>query len=947
MALWAACLAAGAALGIIYARLPADGFTGDLGSFSPQGFRLKWELEKRDSGLRVGDVVVRAGGHTVEEWLGGAALAPEWRSGGTVTYEVLRGGASVSVDVTLSPVSLGSILKRWALQLAVGAAFLFIGTFVFLKRMREQAARVLMLFCVLTALHYWGDAFNFQFAALPWRSIFWFHFIYEQVTYTLGLSSICRFAVIFPVAHSIQNRYPRLVPLILYAFPLLAIAVALLATPGWSRAVTFSNWVAWVISVAQVALALAAGVYSVRHARDPVSRAQIRWILLCAGLGCVVLMPGYVFPLIIGVDPVLPHPFMMLFIVLLPLTLAFDILRFHLFDIEIIINRTLVYLTLTAVLIGLYFLLVRMLAVAVEAVLHRQESTLAIVIAVASIALVFAPLRRRVQLVIDRAFYRAKLDFQRLLPEMSERLSQSIDLERLCDTLEGELPARLQISWARLAVLDAAGERFVLTCRNQDFFPADHPFALQLSGGQPLLRLQPPTRIAPEVLSFLEEGGIELCIPLMVGNELVGVYSLGMKRSADAYTRDEVRLLGILGKEAGIAVQNSRLFDAERSQRELAEALDTAASVVGGTLDLGEVLDRILGQVERVVEGDAFSIVLEEDAPARIVRGRGYESSGPAGEQTGDAATLERDRILSEMARTREPLVVSDAGPGKRLRSCVAAPIVIGETVVGILRVDGTRPGQFHARDASRLGAFTHHVAAAIANARLYERAQAEILERRKTEERLVLSLREKEVLIKEIHHRVKNNLQVISSLLYLQSKNITDSKALESFRDSGARVRSMALVHELLYKSTDLARIDLSHYVKRLVDFLLGTHGVAYQQVGVDLDVAPIALSVDSAIACGLILNELIFNSLKHAFVDRDRGRIRISVRIGSPGTVEMTVSDDGRGLPPGFDLHATKSLGLQIVNIMVEKLDGVLSLEPDGETTFKVSFPERAEGA
>jgi two-component sensor histidine kinase len=945
VALWVGCLLAAAALGLNYVRLPVDGFTGDLGSFSAQGFRLQWVLEKRDNGLAVDDVIVRAGGHTVDEWLNGAVRGPEWQNGGTVTYEVLRGGVLIPVDVKLSPVSLESIVKRWAPQLAVGAAFLFIGTYVFLKRMRELAARVLMLFCVLTALHYWGDAFNFQYAAIPWRGIFWFHFIYEQVTYTIGLSSICCFAVVFPVSHSIQRRFPRLVPAILYVLPILAITLTTLVTPGWSRAIIFGNWMAWIMAVAQVGLAIGAGIYSARHARDPVSRAQVRWILYCAAVGCSVLMPGYVFPLLIGAHPLLPHPVMMIFIVLLPLTLAFDILRFRLF--EIIINRTLVYVTLTSLLIGLYFLLVRMLTVVIEAVVHRQENTLIVVIAAVSIALVFAPLRRRVQLIIDRAFYRTKLDFQRLLPEMSEYLSRSIDLDRLSDTLERELPARLQISWASLAILDTEGERFILPGKNQDFIPADHPFALQLREGQPLLRLQPPPRLAPDVLSFLEKGGIELCIPLTAGEELVGIYSLGMKLSSDAYIREEVRLLGILGKEAGIAVQNSRLFKAERSQRELAEALDEAASVVGGTLDLGQVLDRILGQVERVVEGDAFSMVLVEDTPAWIVRGRGYERAGSGIERIDDAAGLLRDRVLAEMARTRKPLVVSDTGAEERLRSFVAAPVLIGETVVGILRVDGTRPGQFRARDAARLEAFTHHAAAAIANARLYERAQAEIFERRKTEERLVLSLREKEVLIKEVHHRVKNNLQVISSLLYLQSRNVTDPKALESFRDSASRVRSMALVHEMLYQSTDLARIDLSRYVKNLTDFLLGTHGVAFQKVEVDLDVKPIALSVDSAISCGLILNELIFNSLKHAFVDREKGRIRITVNIGSPGTVVMTVSDDGCGVPPGFDFHDTKSLGLQIVNIMVRKLNGMISIEQGGGTTVKIAFPEETNVA
>ena len=147
-AVWAACILAGIALVALYMWLPADGATGDLESFLPEGFRVQWLLEKRYLGLQVEDVIVRAGGHTVEEWLSGVARGPEWRSGGIVRYEILRDEQSMSLPVRLSPVPLIAVLGRWAPQFVVALAFLVIGIFVFVKRPDELAARLLMFFCL-------------------------------------------------------------------------------------------------------------------------------------------------------------------------------------------------------------------------------------------------------------------------------------------------------------------------------------------------------------------------------------------------------------------------------------------------------------------------------------------------------------------------------------------------------------------------------------------------------------------------------------------------------------------------------------------------------------------------------------------------------------------------------------------------------------------------------
>ena len=206
-------------------------------------------------------------------------------------------------------------------------------------------------------------------------------------------------------------------------------------------------------------------------------------------------------------------------------------------------------------------------------------------------------------------------------------------------------------------------------------------------------------------------------------------------------------------------------------------------------------------------------------------------------------------------------------------------------------------------------------------------------------------SLNEKEILLKEIHHRVKNNLQVISGLLNLQAHHITDEKGKDIFKDSQNRVITMALIHEELYQTRDLARVDFSKYIDVLARNLLGSYGVKEDQVRLETDVESVDLVVDTAIPCGLILNELISNSLKHAFPDGRKGTIRISFKTIGDDFYEITVADDGDGPPEGTNVLESSSLGLQLVTMLIEQLNGELQVETVGGFTFRFSFKEYYE--
>jgi PAS domain S-box-containing protein len=218
----------------------------------------------------------------------------------------------------------------------------------------------------------------------------------------------------------------------------------------------------------------------------------------------------------------------------------------------------------------------------------------------------------------------------------------------------------------------------------------------------------------------------------------------------------------------------------------------------------------------------------------------------------------------------------------------------------------------------------------------------SDITERKKIEEEIQASLKEKEVLIKEVHHRVKNNLQVIYSLLSLQSGYVHDPQALEMFKECQDRVKSMALIHEILYRSKDLAKVDFGEYVNTLVANLNRSYKSKRARVDIKIDVAQTMLDLDVAIPCGLIINELVSNALKYAFIDRESGVIEILLRQPEEGTYNLIIRDNGVGFPQSIDFKQTVTLGLQLVNTLAEQLDGKIDLNRGEGTEFVITFAD-----
>lgn len=220
--------------------------------------------------------------------------------------------------------------------------------------------------------------------------------------------------------------------------------------------------------------------------------------------------------------------------------------------------------------------------------------------------------------------------------------------------------------------------------------------------------------------------------------------------------------------------------------------------------------------------------------------------------------------------------------------------------------------------------------------------AIVDISDRKQRELGIEQSLKEKDLLLGEIHHRVKNNLQIVHSLLDLQSSQIADPAVLGMLRDSQNRVRSMALIHQTLYQSHDFAKVDFATFLDSFVPVLVSSYATNPNRVSLDIVADGVSLPINTAIPCGLIINELISNALKHAFPAERRGKILLEIKTDESGNLLLSVSDDGIGVPSGFDIGSSSTLGLQLVSMLTDQLRGSFDIRRENPTQFTIRVPQ-----
>lgn len=310
--------------------------------------------------------------------------------------------------------------------------------------------------------------------------------------------------------------------------------------------------------------------------------------------------------------------------------------------------------------------------------------------------------------------------------------------------------------------------------------------------------------------------------------------------------------------------------------------------------------------------------------------------------------------IVRYVFRTGERIILNDAaqeGAFKdnpevqemHLRSVLCLPVIKQSRLIGVLYLENRLSDNVFTSEKTQMTELlTSQAAISLENSRLVEKMK-------RAEDQIKKSLGEKEVLLKEIHHRVKNNLQIIHSMLNLQLPYIQNQHAIGLFKESQNRIYSMALIHEKLYQSESLAKIDIVHYIQSLAANLLLSFGMTENSIELLIEAESISFGIDTLIPCALIINELVSNSLKHDFPGSQRnrkGRIVISLHRISDNEFVLTVGDNGVGLPEGFRIEDSKSLGLELVRVLVKQLRGAINLKATGGTEFVISFQALERG-
>lgn len=388
-------------------------------------------------------------------------------------------------------------------------------------------------------------------------------------------------------------------------------------------------------------------------------------------------------------------------------------------------------------------------------------------------------------------------------------------------------------------------------------------------------------------------------------------------------------------------------------------SLQAAIAATASSLDVPFVLETVTWEVTNLlnVEGCTVSEWHQTNDAATIVAKYGLENWWE------QSASAEKDtlcplkqQVHAEKYAAQITIGQPDLRPADRdymqqagIKTLLVLPMIFQNEILGIVEIfDSQSERVFSDREISLTQLLANQAATTLTNARLYHQAQCELKERKKAQEQITASLHEKEILLKEIHHRVKNNLQIISSLLFLQSRNIKDDIVLQALQESRARVQTMAMIHENLYQSSDLARIDFVEYLRKLTNELVRNYNHSTQPVNFNFEGGNILLDINISVPCGLIVNELVSNTLKHAFSkdpttpnpNGEPNTISISL-MRKNGQVELIVSDNGIGIPPEMDLEHTNSLGMQLVTMLTQQIQGKLELKRSPGTTFTIVFP------
>lgn len=522
--------------------------------------------------------------------------------------------------------------------------------------------------------------------------------------------------------------------------------------------------------------------------------------------------------------------------------------------------------------------------------------------------------------------------------DITDRVQAQIEMRRL--------QAAIETSMDGIAIFNQDGEYIYLNKAHVLLFGYDSAAELTDKTWKELY--------APEEINRIERE----IFPILLQNGQWRGETTGLRRDGSTFAL-EVSLTLISG--VGLVcvcrdiTERVQALEAMRQQVERERLMGTVREHIRQSLNLEEILSTAVTEVRQFFQIDrALVYRFEPDwSGTVIVESVGEGSTKLQGRKILDVGLAvetcilpyTHGRVLAVEDIYKSGLADCYIGLFEQfqVRANLVVPILQGEQLWGLFVAQHcAAERQWQPWEISWLQQLAAQLGIALQQSELYKQLQMELAERQQAESKIRASLQEKEVLLKEIHHRVKNNLQVISSLLKLQSRYTQDSKTLDMLKESQNRVRSMALIHEKLYQSSDLARIDFADYMQNLAKNLLYSYSIDASAVKVEVIVDKVSLNLDTAIPCGLLINELISNALKYAFPDGRQGKICIEFSQVEGEQFLLTVRDNGIGFPADIDFRNTVSLGLRLACSLTEQLDGTIDMERNQGTVFRVKFSE-----
>ena len=395
-------------------------------------------------------------------------------------------------------------------------------------------------------------------------------------------------------------------------------------------------------------------------------------------------------------------------------------------------------------------------------------------------------------------------------------------------------------------------------------------------------------------------------------------------------------------------VKQAKLLKEVVEQKKIADILMKITFSLSTKTDQDDILDTILEQIEDIIPYSSANIMLLQDSRLIVVRHRGYDKFGTVEFMDKFAKELASMGAAKTFVDSSQTQIIEDTSvyPGWKkfpetsyIKSVLSIPIEWQGHVIGLLTLDSSKKAAFSQKDVEKLKTISHAASISLQKARLFEQIEKDIEERKKTEETLRLSLKEKEVLLQEIHHRVKNNLTIIIALINLQDAKLSNPAEVELFEELSQRIHSIALVHEKLYENYDLSSIGFYSYTYDLINSIRAVL-VYRSDIKVEIDIPQnIYFDLDILIPLGLVLNELFTNSLKYAFPETG-GEISVSLDT-TEQYFTLTVSDNGIGYPEDVLKEGNTHLGLILVNSLVEQIKGSIRLNNIDGASATIRFP------